>query len=349
MWLLPYLNLNPQANSMIKDYLLGCDWGTTSFRLRVIRCSDRSVVGEVLSSEGIASLYTAWQAAGMAGVDRQTFFIQRLKRHIDELAQQTQVPLAGIQVLISGMASSTIGICEVPYAHVPFELDGSQILTQRLEATADFPHEILLISGVRSEHDVMRGEETQLVGLSELVGRTATQNAIFIFPGTHSKHLHVRQHCLVQIHTFMTGELFGLLAEHSILKASIQTSNAPHNRELEAFRTGVRESKATGILKNLFRVRTNQLFQKLTTLQNSFFLSGLLIGSELTYLAEEADQPLILNSSTHLYELYHTALQELNLTDRLMNVSASTIDQATVVGQIKIFQNQALTLNSTLL
>ncbi len=277
------------------------------------------------------------------------FFTQQLKRQINELAKKNEISLVGIPVVVSGMASSTIGMCEVPYALVPFELDGSQIIILRVDASEDFPHDLMLVSGVRSEHDVMRGEETQLVGLSELVGQSAAQNVVFIFPGTHSKHLHVRKNCLVDIQTFMTGELFGLLAEHSILKASIETSVLPDALERDAFRAGVRESKAEGILKNLFRVRTNQLFQKLTTLENRFFLSGLLIGSELSYLAQESDHPLILSSSSDLYELYQLALLELNLADRLLKVSADTIDQATVMGQIKIFQHQAHTLNSAIL
>ena len=326
---------------MTKNYLLGCDWGTSSFRLRLIQLPDCAVLGEVFSSDGIAPTYTAWQASG---VERKAFFQSQLKKQIGQLAQQTGVALYGIHIVISGMASSTIGLCEVPYAQVPFDLSGSQAVTVRLDATEDFPHPILLISGVRTEHDVMRGEETQLIGLAESLNFSAPPEAILILPGTHSKHLFIQKNQLVDIQTFMTGEVYSLLSTHSILKDSVETSDSPtlSEHEKEAFLLGVRASASKGILKGLFGVRTNQLFQKLDKKENALYLSGLLIGSELSHLYTDTHSPLILCSGSILFDPYHLAMQELALTERTRVLPAPMLDQATVAGQVRIFQNQPI-------
>jgi 2-dehydro-3-deoxygalactonokinase len=325
---------------MTKNYLLGCDWGTSSFRLRLIRLSDHSVVDEVCSSEGIAPTYAAWQHSGL---DRLAFYREILRKYMVLLSEQTGISLPGTAIVLSGMATSTIGMCEVPYAHTPFDLTGSQVRTHRLEATPDFPHELLLVSGVRSEYDVMRGEETQLVGLSELLNLVTQPEATLILPGTHSKHLCIQNGQLVDIQTFMTGEVYSLLTTHSILKDSVESNGtaAFSQQQREAFLQGVRAAGTSGILKGLFRVRTNQLFQKLDKKENALYLSGLLIGSELKYLPADQPSPLLLCSGGALTELYQLAMQELRFTERTRVIPALMLDQATVAGQIRIFQQQS--------
>jgi 2-dehydro-3-deoxygalactonokinase len=75
---------------------------------------------------------------------------------------------------------------ELPYAMLPFSMDGSGLVVHTLSAVTDFEHPVFIISGARDENDVMRGEETQLIGASQAVSQ---QEQLFIFPGTHSKHV----------------------------------------------------------------------------------------------------------------------------------------------------------------
>ena len=240
-------------------------------------------------------------------------------------------------------------MAEVPYATLPFPVDGSQASLKRMDEQPDFPHEILLISGVRSEHDVMRGEETQLIGLLALLKAEANppRDAILIFPGTHSKHIYVQDEQLIDFRTFMTGEVFNLMANDSILKDSVDISATSRftKNELEAFKSGVNEVESDALLTSLFRVRTNQLFNKLSKRQNALYLSGLLIGSELKTLTTTKDWSLILCSGTNLYELYKLAMQELNLSDRTTTISAHLLDKATMTGQVKIMQDQLIAVN----
>ena len=280
-----------------------------------------------------------------SGIAKESFFRQQLKKEIETLSQKAQVDLTGIVTIVSGMASSSIGMQELPYAAVPFALNGSNAIVQTWNASEDFPHKLLLISGVRSGQNAMRGEETQLIGLSELVELPQNANeAIFILPGTHSKHISVRNDQLINVATYMTGELFHLMATHSILKDSVELSSLSDETEnnKEAFLLGVREAGTEGIMKSLFSVRTNQLFNRLDKKENTHYLSGLLIGAELNHLAGEKNNSLVLCGGRNLSSFYTLALEELGLSSRTITVSAPLIEKASVIGQIKIYQHNSI-------
>lgn len=334
----------------MKNYLLGCDWGTSSFRLRLINSTDIQLIGEITSQEGVANTFTAWKANGETrGISRAQFFRVQLQRQINLLAKKLAINLDDIPVVISGMASSSIGMDEVPYATLPFPIDGSLASIKRLDTQADFAHDIILISGVRTEHDVMRGEETQLIGLLALLDTLhySIGESILIFPGTHSKHIYIQNQQVVDFQTFMTGEVFNLMSHYSILKDSVESTGLIgfDESELDAFKSGINQSHHSSILNSLFRVRTNQLFNQLTKRQNALYLSGLLIGNELKSLVNQPTWQLILCSGNNLYELYKLAMEELYLSDRTITISADLIDKATIAGQVKIAQNQLLPLS----
>ena len=329
----------------MRPSLLCCDWGTTTFRLRLMTISGQQCVGELSTPLGVAQTFGDWKTnAKPAGITQEDFFRQRLKTHIDQLAGQLSLRLDGIPILISGMASSSIGMAEVPYATLPFSVDGSQVSVRYVDSRPDFPHEVGLISGVSSLQDVMRGEETQLIGIVSLLGWTDDRNrkAVFLFPGTHAKHLFVDHDQLVHFDTYMTGELFSLMANHSILADSVDVTDL--NRMLEgdreAFKRGVHQSTTTPVLASLFTVRTNGLFNTLTKRQNALYLSGLLIGSELGHLLAKPDWPLILCSSPNLATVYEWAIDELGLSARTTFVSPDLIDRAAPAGQRQLYLHE---------
>ena len=246
------------------------------------------------------------------------------------------------------MASSSIGIADLPYAPLPFMLDGSQAKTIELPATTEFPYTMVLISGVHGDNEVMRGEETQLVGIWSLLANTGNRpvEAIVILPGTHSKHIYVKNEQLVQFSTFMTGELYQLLATYSILKDSVKVNETTELSLVNeiAFRKGVQQSGKTALLSTLFTVRTNQLFKRWTETENSFYLSGLLVGAELHSLRDSSSCPLVLCGGKSLHKLYAIALEELGLMRRSFVVPAELVEQAAMAGQRIIF-NQHLKAN----
>ncbi|MGV3556812.1 2-dehydro-3-deoxygalactonokinase [Larkinella arboricola] len=330
-------------------YLLCCDWGTSSFRLRLIDSATYQLIEELIGQQGVATVFDAWKNAGEKnGISREQFFRENLKRQIEILANKTALNLDQIPVAVSGMASSSIGMEEIPYGTLPFAMDGSQASVRHIEADETFPHELILISGVKSQEDVMRGEETQLIGLTALLDREGQRpsDAIFIFPGTHSKHMYVQGGQLLNFETYMTGEVFNLMATSSILKDSVELSRLDDFSagNLAAFRAGVQEAEPS-LLNRLFTVRTNQLFGKINKQQNAFYLSGLLIGAELKPLREKQNWQLVLCSGTNLFSFYQQAINDLNLADRTTVIPAEVVDQAAIVGQVIVFQNQNLNVS----
>lgn len=327
----------------MKNYLLCCDWGTSSFRLRLVDVRDCKILAEIQSDEGISSTFQSWKDQNEHESRRFNFYLERLKTQIGNLAKSSSVTLENIPVIISGMASSTIGMEEIPYASIPFALDGSSASIRTFEIEVDFHHRLTLVSGVRSREDVMRGEEAQIIGLFNLqeLKLQDTRQSVFIFPGTHSKHIYVKNKIIADFQTFMTGELFNLLSERSILKDSIDSRNSSgltNPLNADAFKLGVEVSGSLPILHSLFTVRTNQLFDKLAKEQNFFYLSGLLIGTELRSLLQKNTGSLVICSGNNLYDHYKLAVEEIGLTKDTTFVPPHLIDKATIAGQVKIFK-----------
>jgi 2-dehydro-3-deoxygalactonokinase len=198
----------------------------------------------------------------------------------------------------------------------------------------------VLISGVKSSDDVMRGEETQVLGLMSLLQeeRFHYERAMLILPGTHSKHIHIERNVITNFQTFMTGEVYEILSKHSILRDSVEDKKSGifSEDDMAAFKKGLHASANSSLLHNIFSVRTNQLFGLLDKQQNSNYLSGLLIGSELRSLLNKDEISIILCCSNHLLSFYKIGLQELGLIKQTTILSGEMIDRATIVGQLLI-------------
>ena len=323
---MPDPNLNPDPVPMPgPEKFLSCDWGTSSFRLRLVdlRTGNPAVLAVLKNDKGIADTFEGWRTTGE---ERISFYRSFLQAAIKKLQRASS--LSGIPIIISGMASSSIGLKELPYAPLPFDTEGEGLYWETFEATEQYPHQTLLISGVRSAEDVMRGEETQLVGCASSAS-TPRQEQIFIFPGTHSKHIRIKEGRVVDFSTYMTGEFFALLSKHSILSGSITAGGEPHTRL--GFYQGVAASIHTNLLHQSFLVRTRQLLGRMPKEENYAYLSGLLIGAECNELAATGT-PITLVSEGALLAHYSRAFKILGI----MGVQTQDLDQAVIRGQAKI-------------
>ena len=151
----------------------------------------------------------------------------------------------------------------------------------------------------------MRGEETQLLGaVLETPGSTR-----FCMPGTHSKWVSMEATVVTGFQTFMTGELYSILSQHSILSHSIgETGDIdPTDR---AFLTGVRDawSRPAQFTHQLFSIRAGQLLHDRKTDDNRARLSGLTIGVELAGAGVGSHEEVALVASGRLGALYRAAL-----------------------------------------
>lgn len=316
---------------------LSCDWGTSSFRLRLVNAADLTIIAAEHSGKGIAATFHAWQKSGQTAPEARLRYYRRvILEHIQAMAQQLGTPLVQAPLIISGMASSSIGMAELPYHTLPFSVDGAGIGARHIPADASFPHDILLISGIRSNDDVMRGEETQLVGCMAGTGGPSLSGTV-IFPGTHSKHITVKDRQAVAFSTFMTGEFFALLTEHSILKSAVRKgAELSEPSTTGPFSQGVQDAGRFNLLHATFRIRARHLFGALTPEENLDYLSGLLIGAELQELLKNEAGDIYL-CGAHLQDRYAMALQVLGLEQRLAAIPAQRIEEAAVRGQYAIF------------
>lgn len=312
--------------------MLSCDWGTTSFRLRLVDTTTGKVIDESVSAEGIRAVYNEWTKAGVSENDRLAFYLAVINRHVKLLAQRQPAMHKQLPVIVSGMSSSTIGIKELPYTPVPFFTDGSDLLVETIAKTDWFPHDLSVISGACTDADVMRGEETQLVGCA---GGSNTATQLLIFPGTHSKHIATSGGSATAITTYMTGELFNLLSEQSILSASVQAGGSTDEEAAAAFRKGVAAGQKQSLSHELFRVRTNQLFSRFSKQANFYYLSGLLIGAELEASSVKAAETLTLVGEKKLLDNYLAAFDALGIHAPVKIVDAAT---ATIRGQLAIYR-----------
>ena len=306
-------------------HFLSCDWGTSSFRLRLVDAFSVTVIVEITSSEGIAATYHNWQS--QKAKNRKDYFSSYISTQVQHLQQQTDVALNNLVIVISGMISSAIGMVELPYKSLPFNATTEELPVYTIDFTNMVPHKTIIISGVCSANDVMRGEETIVAGCID----TANNDLLLVLPGTHSKHVTISNGKFVGVTTYMTGELFALLSEKSVLAGSVEKNKNVVGDDL--FYNGLHDAGNGSVLHNIFNVRTNALLKQTAKQQNFAYLSGLLIGEELLQLAQE-DKQIGIVSSGSLLEIYSTAFSTLFPNRNIMQFNA---DSALVKAHTAIF------------
>ncbi|WP_026309589.1 2-dehydro-3-deoxygalactonokinase [Niabella aurantiaca] len=328
-----------RAQNIKEDCLLSCDWGTSSFRLRLVDIRNGKIAGIISTRHGVSFINEKHKQCTAS--DRYAAYLTYLQRSIDRLSVKIRNNCTGVPVVISGMASSSIGLKELPYAHLPFSLSGSGITSTWIKSGKKIRHDILLISGVKIGNDVMRGEETQLIGLTDLVPYSHRKR-IFILPGTHSKHVIVYKNSLRHFSTFLTGEVFAILRRYSVLRFSVEEPQSEiTNAQRQLFLRGVLKSRHTDVLQNLFQVRQYDLTREFSKADNYYFLSGLLIGAELKTLAG-AKHGIVLCCEGLMHDLYRSALECLDLMQHTYLVPSHVMTSAVVQGHIKIFKKSRI-------
>ena len=267
--------------------LVGVDWGTSSLRAARI-AADGQVLEERASARGILSV----PAGGFPAVLAETCG--------DWLAD-------GTLCLVSGMAGSRQGWQEAPYCPCPA---GFAELGRSLGWIT--PGRIALVPGLSVDDegvpDVMRGEEVQVFGALSLLQRA---DGVFVLPGTHSKWVRVQDGRVQQFSTFMTGEVYALLRQHSILGRTMAAADGP--LEEPAFLRGVAHAQHAGsLLAAAFSARTLALFGELEAAALPSYLSGLVIGEELRAQRELPGNVTLIGSAA-LVSRYAIALDAFDV------------------------------------
>jgi 2-dehydro-3-deoxygalactonokinase len=241
----------------MQPFCAAVDWGTSSFRVWLIDRAGKAIAGR-RSNEGMSTLTSdGYQAV--------------LESHLAALGAAPSLP-----VVICGMAGSRQGWVEAPYIDVPARLGDIAAAAVHVPGTT---RDIRIVPGLAQRDpkspDVMRGEETQLLGAFG----DETGDRLACMPGTHSKWVRVEGGLVTAFTTYMTGELFAAIRGHTILAHAI-ADEAPDEG---AFRNAVGEAleNSQALTAQLFSIRASQLLGFARAQASHSAISGLLIGMEI--------------------------------------------------------------------
>lgn len=281
-------------------HLVGVDWGSTSLRAFLVG-ADGVALAERANGNGASVIAGAGAFAAA----------------LDEVAGDWMRARPSLPVVACGMVGSLHGWLDVPYAACP--ADAKALAAGMLPSPGGAEsRKIAIAPGLLCNDsglppDVMRGEETQIIGALHLQPQLADA-ACIVLPGTHSKWAQVRHGKIRRFATHMTGELYAVLRGHSVLGRLME--EGPFNEA--AYLDGVdaaRRHGQLGVAHQMFAARTLGVTGRMAPAALGDYLSGLLIGHELRAgLAWRAQAgldstPLVLVGSAELCRRYQLALR----------------------------------------
>ena len=286
---------------------IGVDWGTTHRRAYALdaagQCSQEA-------SDDQGALTTRGRHA------------ESLAAWLPSLTSNADSP-----VVMSGMVGSAFGWVEAPYLGPEIALEA---IPQHLVAVPGEARRHIVpgycVRDAQGQPDVMRGEETQLLGAVAM----GLRDGWFVLPGTHSKWVLLRDGRIEQLRTYMTGELFALLSTHGTLAAAAQPKEegAAPLWSQAAFADGVAAGSPGALAHQLFACRARVVTGSMPASQAQAYLSGLLIGSELQDVLRDLDQRTAttggrpqfhLIGSPALAEAYQVAARQLGSALQLLS------------------------------
>jgi 2-dehydro-3-deoxygalactonokinase len=287
---------------------IAVDWGTTNLR--------------AWAMAGDTALASREAPLGMKGLRPQDFEPALVRLVDDWLVDDTRRP-----AIICGMAGARQGWAEAPYVAVPAA--PLQAASFRRVAASDARLAVTILHGLSqaAPADVMRGEETQLAGLLELEPGC---EGLVCLPGTHTKWAWLAAGAVTRFHTFITGELFALLAAHSILRHSLSGDDEGSNASVEeaAFDQGVAEAAAGpgGLSVHLFSIRASGILAAQSPAAARARLSGLLIGAEIAAMRDHCTgRNVTVIGSGILADHYARALARAGARPRLQAAEPCTL------------------------
>ena len=270
---------------MSSRHILLIDWGTTNLR--------GYVLDELLDEVDFIS-----SSKGIMSVEKGEFkevLLCEFKTLFDTYNIDT--------ILMSGMVGSKNGWVQAPYVECEVGFDDIYENLIKVDDMGDI--DTYIAPGVMTNRgyfkDVMRGEEVQVFGA---VLSNGLKDATFIIPGTHSKWISVKNYGIVDFKTNLTGEVFDVLSNHTILGKSIKYNNYNENdfiRGLECCKNG------NGLLNDIFSTRTLYLDSKLNSAYS--YLSAIIIAHEIVCMRDVfKDSFIYIIGGDKLNRLYETAL-----------------------------------------
>ena len=301
------------TGSPARAALIALDWGTSSLRAYRLDAAGRTLDTRHLPW-GIMRLPQPLQD-GAATTALSGFELAFEQACGDWLRAEPSLP-----VIACGMVGSAQGWKEAAYLDVPVDLQ--RIGTLLTEVRRDGGPSLHIVPGLIQRHglpNVIRGEETQVVGVMADQATRSADSVLIGLPGTHSKWVSARRGRVTHFDTFMTGEVYAALRGHTILGRTMADAASA---DMAAFERGLKVAGApagrAGVLSTIFSTRALGLTGELAPESQADYLSGLLIGHEIAALADMLQQQgelprIVLCGDPALCQRYIQAMQHYGL------------------------------------
>ncbi|MNK28491.1 2-keto-3-deoxy-galactonokinase [compost metagenome] len=277
-------------------YLIGINWGSTNFRAYRISV-DGTVTGTIEQPRGIAGLARA-----------------QMQALLEDVVQQWPQPA---RIYASGMIGANIGWSDAGYVACPATLDA---VAAHLHPVQIGAHAVAIVPGLACRRadgapDIMRGEETELLGL--LASGAVPATGVVALPGTHSKWVQLQDGGVVAFMTAMSGEIFDRLTAAGLLASVVDGPAHDGAAFIDGLHAAERSGMGLGTL--LFGARARVIRGDLPKRDGAAYLRGLLIGAELAdvrRLWPQALHAVPLVGAAPVCALYARALAELGGSSR---------------------------------
>jgi 2-dehydro-3-deoxygalactonokinase len=288
------------------------DWGTSN--LRLFLCT----------ADGAALASMA--GPGAAAVD------QPYPRLLSTLVSDWQREHGELPIVLCGMVGSSIGWTQVPYVPCPASADQIAARCVTIEGGR-----VRIVPGLSCTNrldapDVMRGEETQILGALQLEPKLRKGRQLLCLPGTHTKWVTINDGVVSDFLTAPTGELYSLLMRHSVLVSDARNGQDPSTTGADdaGFARGVEQVRlvpAADLLQRLFQCRSRRLVGELASTDVPAFLSGLLMGSDahsaLRLMAHGTAGSVHIIGTEQLACLYAQALRAFGASPEIVDGEAA--------------------------
>ena len=284
--------LSDEANATWSTWLImkfvAIDWGTSSFRAWLIEHDQ--IVSEIESDKGVKHFSQGDHAA-----------------YLQEALLDWQGKYKF--VIAIGMIGSSIGLYETKFSSLPIDLDG---VFKSLIKVPTAQTNLFIVPGVQKPGDVMRGEESQSLAAN-------IKDGVVVLPGTHSKWVKIANGEIIDFKTYLTGELFEIIRNHSTLSKATESSK--QLTDSANFYLGL-DADSENLTHDLFTIRANWLQGK-SEESSRDYLSGLLIGSEVKSARTwSGASEITLIASDSLSNIYSKALAHFGITSKFQNKAA---------------------------
>lgn len=274
-------------------------------------------------------------------IDGNDLLKAEIKRAIEAILDRNSISENDVVcILASGMITSEFGLCHLEHIKAPAGIrelhDGIErrFLGEITEIPFAFIRGVKLDSESFEDFDVMRGEETELMGII----RDEREMCIYILPGSHSKIIKVDDDGrITDFSTMMTGEMIGALANQTILKDAVDLEISEINSEYLLM--GYDYTEKAGINKALFKTRILKNFQGREKAEVYNFFLGTVLHGEIKRIIENEAKTVVLGGKKQIKNAMAEILKKRD-SKKVIILDENTADVSTSIGAVRIFENK---------